>query len=65
MPKKYIKLSKLNCIPGKNYVYVYKNIPLIQSFFPNVDISMTWKDRLLFGIPGIGAGILIILFYQR
>ncbi|WP_277926289.1 MULTISPECIES: hypothetical protein [Planktothricoides] len=26
---------------------------------------MTWKDRLLFGIPGIGAGILIILFYQR
>jgi len=29
MPKKYIKLSKLNCIPGKNYVYVYKNIPLI------------------------------------
>jgi len=29
MQKKYIKLIKLNCIPSKNYVYVYKNLPLI------------------------------------
>ena len=29
--------------------------------FPNIKMSMTWKDRLLFGIPAIGAGISLIV----
>ncbi len=61
--KKSGKLNKLNFIPGKTYVYLYKNVPKfdLEFLFPNVQISMTWKDRLMFGIPAIGAGISIIL----
>lgn len=57
------KTGKLNFIPGKTYVYLYKNVPKfdLEFLFPNVQISMTWKDRLMFVIPAIGAGISIIL----
>ena len=49
--------------PGKMYVYFYKNIPKhdVDLLFPNIETSMTWKDRLLFGIPAIGAAIPLIL----
>ncbi|MCC5606324.1 DUF3754 domain-containing protein [Nostoc sp. CHAB 5834] len=57
------KIQELKFIPGKMYVYFYKNIPKldIDLIFPNVKTSMTWKDRLLFGIPAIGAAIPLIL----
>ncbi|NES81817.1 MAG: DUF3754 domain-containing protein [Moorea sp. SIO2B7] len=60
---KNIKIDTLNFTPGKMYVYLYKNIPKldIDLLFPNVKISMTWKDRLLFGIPAIGAGISLVV----
>jgi hypothetical protein len=60
---KKAKPDKLNITPGKMYVYLYKNIPKfdIEFLFPNVKTSMTWKDRLLFGIPAIGAAIPLIL----
>lgn len=49
--------------PGKMYVYLYKNLSKldIEFIFPNVKMSMTWKDRLLFGLPAIGAGISLII----
>lgn len=57
-----IKIKDLKFIPGKMYLYFYKNIPKldIDLLFPNVTTSMTWKDRLLFGIPAIGAAIPLI-----
>ncbi|MGB3759327.1 MAG: DUF3754 domain-containing protein [Rivularia sp. (in: cyanobacteria)] len=57
------KIKELKFIPGKMYVYFYKNIPKldIDLLFPNVTTSMTWKDRLLFGVPAIGAAIPLIL----
>lgn len=57
------KRKERKFIPGKMYVYFYKNIPKldIDLLFPNVTTSMTWKDRLLFGIPAIGAAIPLIL----
>ncbi|MBE9216024.1 DUF3754 domain-containing protein [Plectonema cf. radiosum LEGE 06105] len=57
------KRQELKFTPGKMYVYFYKNIPKldIDLLFPNVTTSMTWKDRLLFGIPAIGAAIPLIL----
>ncbi len=57
------KIEELKFLPGKMYVYFYKNIPKldIDLLFPNVTTSMTWKDRLLFGIPAIGAAIPLIL----
>lgn len=57
------KSKKRNINHGKMYLYLYKNIPKfdIEFLFPNVEISMTWKDRLLFGVPAIGAGIAILL----
>ncbi len=60
---KKIKIEELNFTPGKMYVYFYKNIPKldIDLLFPNVVTSMTWKDRLLFGIPAIGAAIPLLL----
>lgn len=60
---KDIKIESLNFTPGKAYVYLYKNIPQfdLEFLFPNVKTSMTWKDRLLFGIPAIGAAIPLIL----
>ncbi|MFB2974524.1 TMEM143 family protein [Aerosakkonema sp. BLCC-F183] len=56
---KKIKADKLNFSPGKMYVYYYKNIPKfdLEFLFPNIKISMTWKDRLLFGVPAIGAAV--------
>ncbi|KKD37069.1 MAG: TMEM143 family protein [Limnoraphis robusta] len=56
-------LDELKFTPGKMYVYFYKNIPKfdLDLLFPNLKTSMTWKDRLLFGIPAIGAAIPLIL----
>lgn len=58
-----VKIEELKFTPGKMYVYFYKNIPKldIDLLFPNVATSMTWKDRLLFGIPAIGAAVPLIL----
>ncbi len=56
-------IQELKFIPGKMYAYFYKNIPKldVDLLFPNVETSMTWKDRLLFGIPAIGAAVPLIL----
>lgn len=61
--KKKVKIESLSFTPGKTYVYLYKNIPKfdLEFLFPNVKTRMTWKDRLLFGVPAIGAAIPLIL----
>ena len=61
--KRKSKRKNLKGIPGKVYIYMYKNIPKfdLELIFPNVKTSMTWKDRLFFGVPIIGAAIPIIL----
>lgn len=57
------KSEKRRFEPGKMYIYFYKNVPQldIDLLFPNVTTSMTWKDRLLFGVPAIGAAIPLVL----
>jgi hypothetical protein len=57
------KLEKLNFVPGNIYIDLYKNIPKydLELLFPNIKISMTWKDRLLFGVPAIGAAVPVLL----
>ena len=57
------KFDKLKFTPGKIYVYLYRNIPRfdIEFLFPNVKTSMTWKDRLLLGIPAVGAAVPLVL----
>lgn len=57
------KQESQNFTPGKLYVYLYKKIPKydLDILFPNVNISMTWKDLLRFGIPAISAIVPIIL----
>lgn len=59
---KSLKLEHLKFKPGKVYLYLYKKIskPDIEFIFPNVKMSMTWRDRILFGVPAIGAGISLI-----
>ncbi len=60
---KSLKLENLKFKPGKVYLYLYKNIskPDIEFIFPNIKMSMTWKDRIIFGVPAIGAGISLIV----
>ncbi len=55
--------NNLQFIPGKSYVYLYKNVPKfdLEFLFPNVQISMTLKDRLMLGIPAIAAAIPVLL----
>jgi hypothetical protein len=57
------KPDALNFTPGKIYLYLYKNIPRydLELLFPNVEIGMTLKDRLLFGVPALG-GAASVLF---
>ena len=57
------KSDELKFVPGKMYVYFYKNIPALDLdlLFPNIATSMTWRDRLLLGIPAIGAAIPVLL----
>jgi len=57
------KIKDLNFTPGKMYLYFYKKIPQadLEVLFPNVKISMNLKDRLMFVIPAIGAGIATLL----
>lgn len=49
--------------PGKMYVYFYKNIPKLDLdlLFPNIQTSMTWKDRLLLVGTAVGAAIPVLL----
>jgi hypothetical protein len=56
-------LDKLDFTPGKMYVYLYKNIPKfdLELLFPNVKLSMTWKDRLMLIVPAIGAAVPLML----
>ncbi len=60
---KKVDIKKLNFTPGKMYVYLYKNIPKydLEFIFPNIKVSMTLKDRLIFGVPAVGAAVPIIL----
>ena len=55
--------EKLNFIPGKVYLYLYKNIPHydLELLFPNVKISMNLKDKLLLGVPALGAAIPMVI----
>lgn len=57
------KPEALNFTPGKMYVYLYKKIPKfdIDILFPNVDVSMNWKDILQFGVPAVGALVPIVM----
>lgn len=58
-----LKLEQLRFTPGKMYLYLYKLIPKLdlEVLFPNVEIHMTLKDRLLFAIPALGAAVPMIL----
>jgi hypothetical protein len=52
-------LEHLKFTPSKTYIYYYKNIPRfdLDLLFPNVEVSMSWKDRLLFGLPAVTAAV--------
>ena len=60
---KPVAKEELNFKPGKIYLYLYKNLSKldIEFIFPNIKMSMNWKDRLLFGLPAVGAAIPLIL----
>lgn len=57
------KIERLPFVPGKMYLSLYKNIPIfdLELLFPNIRVSMTLKDRLLLGIPAVGAAVPILI----
>lgn len=57
------KLKEGNFTPGKTYVYLYKNIPKadLEVLFPNVEISMNMKDRLMLIGPAVAGAIPVLL----
>ena len=57
------KSATLPFIPGKMYVYFYKNIPKLDLdlLFPNIRTRMTWRDRLMLVVPAIAAAIPVVL----
>ncbi len=57
--RKNIDINKLSFKPGKIYISLYKNIQKkdIEFIFPNVEVSMLLRDKLLFWIPAIAAGV--------
>jgi hypothetical protein len=61
--KKKWRMEEIDFKPGKIYLYLYKNVPKndLELLFPNVEASMTWRDKLLFAVPAAaGAGPLLI-----
>lgn len=50
-------------IPGKIYLYLYKNIPHhdLELLFPNLKIIMNFKDKLMLAIPAFGAAVPLAL----
>ncbi|MGA8261566.1 MAG: TMEM143 family protein [Arenicellales bacterium] len=60
---KHRRMRDINFRPGKIYLYLYKNVPRndLELLFPNVEVSMTWRDKLLFAVPAAaGAGPMLI-----
>jgi len=53
--------SNLN--PGQIYLNLYKNIPHhdLELLFPNLEISMNLKDKLMLGVPALGAAVPLFL----
>ncbi len=49
--------------PGKIYLYLYKDVPKfdLELLFPNVEVGMTWKDKLMFGVPAVGGSIGVLV----
>jgi len=61
--KKKWRMEEIDFKPGKMYLYLYKNVPRndLELLFPNVEVSMTWRDKLLFAVPAAaGAGPLLV-----
>ena len=56
------KIDKLNFTPGLMYLYMYKNIPRydLELLFPNVQLRMNLIDRLMFVVPALGAGVMVL-----
>ncbi len=56
-------VEDLNFTPGKMYLYIYKDVPRfdLELLFPNVKVTMTLKDRLLFVVPALGAAVPLVL----
>ncbi len=55
-------LDKLNFTPGLMYLYMYKNIPRydLELLFPTVQLRMNLIDRLMFVVPALGAGVMVL-----
>ncbi len=61
--KKRKRLEEMGFKPGMVYLYLYKDVPKndLELLFPNVQVSMTWRDKLMFGVPAVAsAGPLLV-----
>lgn len=49
--------------PGKVYVYFYKDVPKcdLELLFPNVEVGMTVRDKLMLGVPALGGMAAVVI----
>lgn len=61
--KKNRPIGEASFQPGKIYAYHYKDVPKfdLELLFPNVEVGMTWKDKLMFGVPAVGGSIGVLI----
>ncbi|MDJ1176574.1 TMEM143 family protein [Roseofilum capinflatum] len=59
----FTEAENLKFTPGKIYLFYYQNVPKfdLEFLFPNVKVSMTWKDRLILIGSAIGAAIPLMI----
>jgi hypothetical protein len=65
-PKEYFdarKRKKLEFAPGSMLLKLFKDVPKadLEMLFPNTQIRMTTKDKLVLGVPGVLGGIGVLL----
>jgi hypothetical protein len=49
--------------PGSHFLKLFKNVPKndLETLFPNVDVSMHYKDLLMISVPALAGGIPLLL----
>ena len=61
--KKKKELKEGRFVPGAMYAYFYKDVPKydLELLFPNVQVGMNLRQKLMFAIPALGASIGVLI----
>lgn len=57
------RLKQMKFEPGSTIVKLFKDIPKadLEMLFPNTEVRMKGKDKLMMGVPGVGGGVPVLI----